>query len=44
MTIINAEGKEIFYSADRNEWRQWLQDNFETAEDIWFAMPLKGSD
>ena len=44
MTIFNAEGKEVFYSVDRSEWRQWLQDNFETAEDIWFAMPLKDSE
>jgi len=44
MRIIHDNGREIFYSDDRSEWRQWLNDNFETAEDIWFAMPLKDSD
>jgi hypothetical protein len=43
MAIFQIDGKEIFYSDDRKEWRQWLEDNFETAEDIWFAMPMKSS-
>ena len=33
----------LFYTADRSEWRSWLEANFETAEDVWFVFPMKGS-
>ena len=33
----------LFYTADRQEWRAWLTANFETAPDIWFVYPMKGS-
>ncbi|MBQ1508433.1 MAG: YdeI/OmpD-associated family protein [Erysipelotrichaceae bacterium] len=36
--------KERFYTAKREEWRAWLADHFETAEEIWFVFPMKGSE
>ena len=35
--------KETFYTADRNTWRNWLAENFETKDEIWFVFPAKGS-
>ncbi len=35
--------KETFYTSDRNEWRQWLSENFETKTEIWFVFPTKDS-
>jgi len=35
--------KEIFYTADRNEWRRYLVENFETAKELWLVYPMKGS-
>jgi len=29
------------YFIDRKEWRKWLENNFETKEDIWLEYPLK---
>ena len=34
---------EIKYFEDRNDWRKWLIDNFETANEIWFVFPGKSS-
>ena len=34
---------EIFYTADRNEWRKYLEEHFETADEVWFVFPLKAS-
>ena len=34
---------ETFYTSDRNEWRQYLADHFETSSEIWFVFPMKGS-
>jgi hypothetical protein len=33
--------KETFYTADRNVWRKWLEENFETKNEIWFVFPRK---
>jgi len=41
--LFESDGKQIFYSSDRLEWRKWLENNFEAEEDIWFAFPLKDS-
>ena len=30
-----------FYTADRNEWRNWLAEHFRTEEEIWFVFPMK---
>lgn len=38
-----APDKEIKYFENRNDWRQWLSDNFETADEIWFVFPRKSS-
>ena len=32
-----------FYTADRQEWRAWLNEHFETADEIWFVFPTKAS-
>ena len=37
------DSRRLFRSADRKEWRRWLSDNFETAEEIWLVMPTKDS-
>lgn len=31
------------YFTDRNQWRQWLSDNFETSQEVWFIFPMKES-
>lgn len=31
----------IIRCADRQEWRQWLAANFETAKEVWFVFPTK---
>ena len=33
----------LFYTADRQEWRAWLSEHFETEEDVWFVFPMKDS-
>ena len=35
--------KETFYTGKRSEWRNWLAENLETQNEIWFVFPLKGS-
>ena len=34
---------ETFYTADRNEWRRYLEEHFETANEVWFVFPVKAS-
>ena len=34
---------ETFYTSDRNEWRAYLSEHFETSAEIWFIFPLNGS-
>ncbi len=34
---------ETFYTADRNEWRKYLEEHFETADEVWFVFPVKAS-
>ena len=34
---------EIKYFENREDWREWLTDNFETANEIWFVFPNKSS-
>lgn len=33
----------IIRTNDREVWRKWLSDNFETAKEVWFEIPLKES-
>ena len=35
---------DIFRTADRDEWRRYLAEHFETAEEIWFVFPLQEAD
>ena len=37
------ESKEILYCEDRQQWRKWLSENFETKDEIWFVFPTNGS-
>ena len=30
-----------FYTSNRQEWRMWLAENFETESEIWFVFPMK---
>ena len=32
-----------FYTSNRNEWREYLAEHFETAKEIWFVFPMKES-
>lgn len=34
---------EIVYFEDREAWRQWLEENFETKDEVWFVFPVKAS-
>lgn len=34
----------IKYFENREDWRKWLTDNFETKDEIWFVFPCKSSD
>ena len=34
---------ETFYTSERSEWREYLEDHFETAKEIWFVFPMKES-
>lgn len=33
----------IKYFENREDWRKWLMDNFETSSEIWFVFPYKSS-
>lgn len=33
----------IFKASDRAEWRQWLNEHFETEKEIWFVFPSKAA-
>lgn len=35
--------KKTFYTSDRNEWRKWLSEHFETESEIWLVFPSKDS-
>ena len=36
------EGQIVFF-ADRQQWREWLMEHFETNEEVWFVFPAKAS-
>ena len=38
-----ATENKIKYFENREDWRKWLMDNFETEDEIWFVFPLKSS-
>ena len=33
----------LFYTSDRQEWREWLLQHFEKEKEVWFVFPMKGS-
>ena len=33
----------VKYFENRKDWRKWLNDNFETANEVWFVFPSKSS-
>jgi len=35
--------KPYYYTADRDEWRAWLQEHYKTEPEIYFVFPLKAS-
>lgn len=35
---------EIKYFENREDWRKWLTDNFDTANEIWFVFPYKSAE
>ena len=37
------EHPKTFYTSDRQEWRKWLAENFETESEVWFVFPMKES-
>lgn len=39
---MTTENK-IKYFENRKDWRKWLTDNFDTANEIWFVFPCKSS-
>ena len=38
MEILNT-----FYTSEREAWRRWLAEHFETEREIWFVFPMKAS-
>lgn len=37
------EPSKMFYTSERQAWRDWLAENFETESEIWFVFPMKAS-
>lgn len=35
--------RKTFYTSDRQEWRKWLMEHYETEDEIWFVFPSKAS-
>lgn len=43
MKTFRAKVGEVICTDDRNEWREWLQGNFETSDEVWVSFPTKSS-
>ncbi len=41
--MVDGTERRLFHSADRKEWREWLQRNFETEKEVWLVFPSKAS-
>lgn len=37
------EPSAVFYTGDRQEWRRWLSEHFETETEVWLVFPMKAS-
>ena len=42
-SVIMTTESGIKYFENREEWRKWLTDNFDTAREMWFVFPHKSS-
>ena len=40
---MKSEKKNMFYTADRQVWRAWLAEHYQTENEIWFVFPTKDS-
>ena len=40
---VMSDSRPIVYCTNRQEWRQWLVSNFESAREVWFVFPTKAS-
>ncbi|MCL2455889.1 MAG: YdeI/OmpD-associated family protein [Micrococcales bacterium] len=38
-----VESRPVLYVRTRQEWRAWLEENFDTAAEVWFTFPTKVS-
>jgi uncharacterized protein YdeI (YjbR/CyaY-like superfamily) len=43
-TVISMNITETLYVTDRDSWREWLENNYKTASEIWLLYPKKNSD
>ena len=43
LLMFKAVKMELFYTDKREEWREYLNSRFETADEIWFVFPMKES-
>ena len=41
--MIKIHNLKTFYTTERQIWRKWLSENFETEKEIWFIFPTKQS-
>jgi len=41
--LSNTRDMETFFTNDRQKWREWLLENFEKKDEIWFVFPTKES-
>lgn len=41
--MVMSDSRPIIYCANRQEWREWLAANFESAREVWFVFPTKAS-
>ena len=44
MKVIESDGRTVLCPSNRNEWRGWLEENFETETEIHVAIPKNGDD
>lgn len=38
-----ANGQHMEYFSNREEWRKWLENNFESEKEIWLIFPRKST-
>lgn len=40
---MRVKDSKLLYVVDREEWRQWLRENFDKAKEVWLVFPNKAS-